>query len=40
MVKQEAERILILVNEVLGSIFEIRPDEGTVKILINAQRKY
>jgi len=39
--KVYAEKILILIHKVLGSVFEIRPtDNGTVQIYINAQRKH
>jgi hypothetical protein len=38
--KPAAERILILIHEVLGSLFELRPaDGGAVQILVNARRK-
>ena len=38
--KPAAERILVLVHEILGSLFELRPvDGGTIQIHVNAQRK-
>jgi len=39
--RADAEKILTLIHEVLGSVFEIRPaDNGTAQIHINAQRKH
>lgn len=38
--KPAAERILVLVHEILGSLFELRPaDGGAVQIFVNARRK-
>ena len=38
--KADAEKVLVLIHEALGSIFEIRPaSKGRVQIHINAQRK-